>query len=241
MFFRLLLISLACIATTSCSANAEIKVSETSNNGQTAEKVISAKTEKISSTNTAKTQQQHETGNFTAPVGNLTNVSAQPDEQNLSKGNPKPDQYSAATSGTYMQLVRTNDVNQMGNPIYALLLYANGQQVGAYKTVSGRAHTQNRNRDRSGTEAPLPDGIYKVAKRVVRGTIAEAGDRFLAIQPQFRTGRTDLGIHYDPSFEKDNGEDGTSGCIALTNRQELSEVLEYVRAYKPQFINVTIR
>lgn len=241
MFFRLLLISLVGVVTTSCSANAEIKTSGTLNNEQSAEKLILAKTEKISSTNTAKIPQQHETDRFTAPVGNLTNVSAQPNEQNLSKGNPKPNQYSVATGGTYMQLVKTNEVNQLGNPIYALLLYANGQQVGAYRTVTGRAHTQNRDRDRSGTEAPLPDGRYTVAKQVVRGTIAEAGDRFLAIQPQFRTGRTALGIHYDPSFDKNNGEDGTSGCIALTNRQELTEVLDYVRTYKPQFINVSIR
>jgi hypothetical protein len=241
MLLRLLLISLTCVATASCSANAEIKVPETSNKGQATEKLISANTDKLSSTNTVKTPQPNEIDNFAAPVGNLTNISAHPDEQSLSKGNLKPNQYSATTGGTYMQLVRTNDVNQMGNPIYALILYVNGQQIDSFMTVSGRAHTQNRDRHRSGTEAPLPDGRYQVAKRVVRGTIAEAGDRFLAIQPQFRTGRTALGIHYDPSYEKNNGEDGTSGCIALTNRDDLSKVLEYVRNYNFQFLDVVIR
>jgi L,D-transpeptidase catalytic domain len=241
MLFRLLLITLTCVAATSCSANAEIKVPQTLNNGRSAEKLISANTEKVSNTNTVKSPQKGEVDSFAAPVGNLTNLSSHTDEQSLSKGNAKPHQYSAVTGGNYMQLVRTDEVNQLGNPLYQLLLFANGQPIGSYITVSGRAYTQTRNRDRSGTEAPLPDGKYQVAKRAIRGTIAEAGDRFLAIQPQFRTGRTALGIHYDPSFEKNNGEDGTSGCIALTNREDLSEVLEYVRTYNPRFLEVTIR
>ncbi|BAY10349.1 L,D-transpeptidase [Calothrix sp. NIES-2098] len=241
MVFRLLLITLSCVATASCSANAEIKVPQTLNNEQSPSKLISANKEKISSTNTVKSPQQDEIDSFATPVGNLTNRSRHSDEQSLSKGRAKPHQYSAAIGSNYMQLVPTNQVNHLGNPLYELRLFANGQQIGSYMTVSGRAYTQTRDRDRSGTEAPLPDGRYRVAKRVTRGSIPEAGDRFLAIQPQFHTGRTDLGIHYDPSFEKNNGEDGTSGCIALTNREDLTEVLEYVRTYKPQFLNVTIR
>ena len=48
------------------------------------------------------------------------------------------------------------------------------------------------------------------------GTHPEVGGRFLPIEPLFPTGRYALGIHYDPSFQKTNGEDGTVGCIALT-------------------------
>jgi hypothetical protein len=99
----------------------------------------------------------------------------------------------------------------------------------------------HRNRHQAGTEAPLPDGKYQVAKTSVAGTIPEAGDRFLAIQPLFRTGRSALGIHYDPSFEKNNGEDGTSGCIGLTNRGDLDFVLNYVRTYRPQYLEVKIQ
>ncbi len=107
--------------------------------------------------------------------------------------------------------------------------------------MTGRKHTQNRNRNRAGTEAPLPNGKYKVARAPIAGSIPEAGDRFLPIQPLFQTGRSALGIHYDPSFGKDNGEDGTSGCIGLTNKQELNKVLNYVRTYQPQYLEVNIR
>ena len=241
MLFRSLLITLSCLAATSCSVNAEIKVPESLNNGQLAEKSISANPEKVSSANTVQAPKKDELDKFASPVGNLTQISSPTDKQSLSKGNGKSHQYLALGRGNYMKLVPTDEVNQMGNPLYELLLFANGQQVGSYITVSGRAYTQTRDRDRSGTEAPLPDGRYSLAKRVTRGSVPEAGDRFLAIQPQFRTGRTALGIHYDPSFEKNNGEDGTSGCIALTNRDDLSEVLEYVRIYHPQFLDVTIQ
>ena len=147
----------------------------------------------------------------------------------------------AIKSDNYMKLIPTGKRNALGNPLYKLYLYANGQEIGAYDTVSGRAHTQNKNRHRAGTEAPLPDGEYKVYRTSIPGTIAEAGDRFLPIQPLFPTGRSALGIHYDPSFEKKNGEDGTSGCIALKNKSELNKVLNYVRTYQPKYLKVKIQ
>lgn len=148
---------------------------------------------------------------------------------------------TAASSASYMTLVPMGLTNTLGNPLYELRLYANGQLVGTYKTVVGRAHTQTRNRHQSGTEAPLPDGTYRVARTTVPGTIVEAGDRFLSIEPLFHTGRSALGIHYDPSYEKRNGEDGTSGCIGLTNRADLDLVLNYVRTYQPQYLQVAIQ
>jgi hypothetical protein len=144
-------------------------------------------------------------------------------------------------SGNFLTLTPTRQTNLLGNPLYELRLYVNGELTNSYQTVSGRSHTQNKNRHQSGTEAPLPDGKYKVAKTSVAGTIPEAGDRFLAIQPLFQTGRSALGIHYDPSFEKNNGEDGTSGCIGLTNKQDLDALLDYVRIYQPQSLEVNIQ
>ncbi|AKG21010.1 L,D-transpeptidase [Calothrix sp. 336/3] len=148
--------------------------------------------------------------------------------------------YNSATSRSYMTLSPTKCTNAVGNPLYKLSLYANGQLVGTYLTVSGRADTQSKNRHRGGTKAPLPDGKYTVAKGITAGVEPEVGDRFLAIHPTFRTGRSALGIHYDPSFEKKNGEDGTSGCIGLRNKQELDQVLNYVRQYHPQYLQVKI-
>lgn len=142
---------------------------------------------------------------------------------------------------TFMTLTPTQYKNTLGNPLYQLTLYVNNKPIAAYYTVTGRKYTQNRNRHKSGTEAPLPDGIYKVAKSPVPGTIPEAGGRFLPIEPLFQTRRSALGIHYDPSYEKRNGEDGTSGCIALTNKRDLTQFLNYIRIYQPQYLKVDIQ
>lgn len=130
--------------------------------------------------------------------------------------------------GNFMTLTPTGQTNALNNPIYTLNLYANGKLVDSFLTVSGRTHTQNRNRHRRGTEAPLPDGKYTVAKSTIPGAIAEAGDLFLPIKPRFKTGRSALGFHVDPSFNKDNGEDGTAGCIGLIAREDLDKLLSFV-------------
>jgi hypothetical protein len=140
-----------------------------------------------------------------------------------------------------MTLTPTGQKNRLGNPLYELRLYAQGQFLSSFDTVSGRAHTQNRNRNQAGTEAPLPDGIYQVSWSVTAGIQPEVGERFLPLEPLFPTGRTELGLHYDPSFEKDNGEDGTSGCLALTSRQDLNQVLDYISQYKPRYLEVKIQ
>lgn len=142
---------------------------------------------------------------------------------------------------SYMKLTPTSRTNRLGNPIYFLEFYVNGQLISKYDTVAGRSHTQNKDRHKSGTEAPLPDGRYTVAKTPVPGTIREAGKLFLPVYPSFQTGRSALGVHYDPSYEKNNGEDGTSGCIGLTNQADFNKLLNHVRAYQPQYLTVDIQ
>lgn len=143
-------------------------------------------------------------------------------------------------TANYMTLTPSGRTNDLGNPLFELRIYANNQLLGSFLTVSGRRHTQHRDRHRSGTEAPLPNGTYTVARSYTRGNIPEAGERFLPITPLFPTGRTALGIHVDPSFNQHNGEDGTSGCIGLTSIRDLDQLLNYVYTYHPQYINVQI-
>lgn len=161
-----------------------------------------------------------------------------------SKQLSQPSQTNTATPisrDNYMTLIPTNTTNAVGNFIYELQLYGNGQLIAAYPTVTGQATTQNKNRHKEGTEAPLPDGKYSVASSAVPGTTPEVGELFLPIEPLFSTGRTALGIHYDPSFQKTNGEDGTQGCIALTRKQDLDKVLDYVKIYQPQYLEVRLQ
>ena len=152
-----------------------------------------------------------------------------------------PQMYQSAVGDNYMSLEPTGQTNNQGNPLYRLNLYVKGQLTQQYLTVTGRSFTQNRNRNQSGTEAPLPDGRYTVSFRTVPATHIEVGGRFLPIEPTFRTGRTYLGIHYDPSYNKSNGEDGTAGCIALTNKADFDRVLDYISSYRPQYLTVDIQ
>lgn len=142
---------------------------------------------------------------------------------------------------TCLRLVPSGYTNQQGNPIYSLEAYYNGKHYYTFEALTGRAYTQIRNRHRAGTEAPLPDGKYKVSPYSVLGTLAEVGGRFIPVSPQFRTGRSALGIHYDPSYNLANGEDGTSGCIGLTTKENFEILRHFIATYQPQLLIVDIQ
>jgi hypothetical protein len=145
-------------------------------------------------------------------------------------------------AGNYLRLVRhpSKGSNELGNPIYTLEAYVNGRKYQSFKAVSGTATTQDRDRDRANTFAPLPDGLYKVNSGILPSNIPEVGKTFIAIYPQFETGRTDLGIHQDPSFNKRNGSDGTAGCIGLTTAADRDAVNNFVTKYQPRNLIVKI-
>jgi len=174
------------------------------------------------------------------PITPKQNIKPKPklnsEDQKIATVNTNPLNYF----GNFMILRPTGQTNAQDNPIYKLNLYADGKLVDSFISVSGRTSTQARNRHQSGTEAPLPDGKYTVATSAIPGSIVEAGDHFLPIQPKFQTGRSALGFHVDPSFEKSNGEDGTAGCIGLTNKEDLDKLLSFVATHKPEFLDVKI-
>ncbi|WP_309741847.1 MULTISPECIES: hypothetical protein [unclassified Chamaesiphon] len=132
------------------------------------------------------------------------------------------------------------------NPIYQLTAYRNKTSSSTFQldAVSGRGFTQARNRYQSQTEAPLPDGSYSISARVVAGTIAEVGGTMVPIFPKpgfdRRMRRTALGIHWDPSFNKDKKEDGTSGCIGLTTKKNYQRVRDFILTYRPRSLEVRI-
>jgi hypothetical protein len=169
------------------------------------------------------------------PISN-PNIDTKSNNQKIVKRNTNPLNYF----GNFMTLTATGKTNTLNNPIYKLRLYADGELVDSFITVSGRTFTQAKNRHKSGTQAPLPDGKYTVANSTIPGAFTEAGEHFLPIQPQFKTGRSGLGFHVDPSFEKSNGEDGTGGCIGLTSREDLDKLLAFVEKYQPEFLDVKI-
>jgi len=233
--------TLSFLALTSCSAKAEIKAPLTLNTPHITESPQLSTSELVSTNSDGTAEEAKSSKSQQKTDFNPSEKTFITKEQAGNKGHTKNRKYLAVNEGSYMKLVPTGQYNHLGNPLYKLQLFVNGEEFGSYMAESGRARTQDKDRDRSGTEAPLPDGDYRIATKVTPGGVYEAGDRFLAIYPQFRTGRSELGIHYDPSHNKDNGEDGTSGCIGLINKDDLTEVLNFVRAYHPQHLNVEIQ
>ncbi|WP_414624349.1 L,D-transpeptidase [Calothrix sp. CCY 0018] len=170
------------------------------------------------------------------PITSKPSIGSKSNNQKIATGNTNPLNHL----GNFMTLTATGQTNTLNNPLYKLRLYADGKLVDSFTTVSGRTFTQTKSRHQSGTEAPLPDGKYTVASSTIPGAIAEAGEHFLPIEPKLKTGRSALGFHFDPSFEKSNGEDGTAGCIGLISTEDLDKLLSFVDTYKPEFLDVQI-
>lgn len=156
----------------------------------------------------------------------------------------------SASCRTFPCLILSQDTdrsfNKFNNPIYKLTAYRDRTSDYSFQlnAVTGRGFTQSRNRYQSNTEAPLPDGSYSIATRVVKGTITEVGGTMIPIFPKSgfdsRMRRTALGIHWDPSFDKDAKEDGTSGCIGLTNKSNYYQVRNFILKYRPRSLEVQI-
>lgn len=144
--------------------------------------------------------------------------------------------------GNYLRLISdaSKGKNSIGNPIYTLEAYVNGRKEREFKVVSGTATTQNNNRHRGNNFAPLPDGLYDVSDRIVPGQTLEVGRTFISIFPKFETSRNELGIHLDRSFDRNNGYDGTAGCIGMTNQADRDAINEFVTKYRPRnlFVNI---
>jgi len=125
---------------------------------------------------------------------------------------------------TYAILQSTNTVSKLNNPILSLSLYKDKQFLGLFSAVSGNAFK----RDSKKLNNVLPNGEYTIASNTIRGTSTELGGLFLPITPKFKTNRSALGIHLDPSFNKANGKDGTYGSIGLTTAADRDQVQKLI-------------
>ena len=109
-----------------------------------------------------------------------------------------------------------------GDPIWNLELQTPGSDSLDFETVTGRAHRQNADRHRAGTRAPLPPGTYSVGPVEALGPQdpAELGPVWIGLEPRFPTGRGHLGIHLDPSANR-NANSGTLGCVGLIHSDDM--------------------
>ena len=128
---------------------------------------------------------------------------------------------------------------QTGDPIWLLSLHVNDETVMHFDAVSGRAHRQDANRHQTGSLAPLPPGTYSVGEVEPLGPTdpAELGPLWIGIEPRFATGRGHLGIHLDPSANR-NANSGTLGCIGLINPEAMADLASLVEQRQVRTLKV---
>ncbi len=156
--------------------------------------------------------------------------------------------YKCNRTANHLFLGNGTQKNRYNNPIYALHLCVGGKELKSYEIVTGRNFTQKKNRNQSGTHSPLPNGKYRMNNALTQGMVVEVGrvsglsvsQPFLPITPSFSTGRSALGIHVDPSYNKDPKEDGTSGCIGLTNAADFRSLWSEIKQYQIRDLQVAI-
>jgi hypothetical protein len=113
------------------------------------------------------------------------------------------------------------------------LIDATGKVVNTVRAVSGRSNKQTPS-DISGSQTPLPFGIYTFDfPGIVEFKDGEFGGVWSPVTPRFKTGRSEIGIHYDPSALKNNANSGTAGCFATPTTQERDVMTSFIRTHKP--------
>lgn len=142
-----------------------------------------------------------------------------------------PNPYVLIVERTAKKVLLTQD------PIWTVsLVDSDGKQINKLEALSGRSYKQYANRHQSGNKSPLPDGIYSIdLEGIAKGPFddPELGKGYwIPITPLFRTARSALGFHQDPSWGKMNGESGTSGCIGLDSPDSTMKLVEWIRDYK---------
>jgi hypothetical protein len=131
----------------------------------------------------------------------------------------------------------TENIN--GLRVYtARLIDSSGRVVNTVRGVSGRASNQTPSHV-GGSQAPIPFGVYKFDfPGVVEFKDGEFGGVWSSMTPTFTTGRTELGVHYDPSALRQNSNSGTAGCFATPTIRERDLMTNFIRTHKPLYFVV---
>ena len=140
--------------------------------------------------------------------------------------------HAAAVSAEASILVlerTTHRLSRTGDPIWNLRLDTPGEPPMNFEAVTGRAHRQNADRHIAGTRAPLPAGRYSLGpvEPLGPGDPRELGPIWIGIEPLFPNGRGHLGIHLDPSANR-NANSGILGCVGLINRSDMFQLADLV-------------
>ena len=157
----------------------------------------------------------------------------------LEPGNARPHieviEAPAPQPGAQLQVRRTERVTPNSkDPIWSVELVVNGQTLQRLDALVGRSWRQNADRHQAGNESPLPPGQYRIDRSGIAAPPfdnPELGSGFwVPVTPLFQTGRSALGFHQDPSWDKTR-ESGTSGCIGLESKEATAQLVAWIRHY----------
>lgn len=123
----------------------------------------------------------------------------------------------------YFILSDSYEEPQLGNRIQNLILVENQRVKAIVPAQTGKADkqgsSQSSRRNRVGQGDPPPNGTYSLGAR--RGSsLAEVGTFegvrvFIDMYSPSQGRRQALGLHIDTSWGRDNGENGTMGCVGI--------------------------
>ncbi|MEA5571082.1 SH3 domain-containing protein [Calothrix sp. UHCC 0171] len=118
------------------------------------------------------------------------------------------------------------------------LIDGTGKVINTVRAVSGRANKQTPSHI-AGSQTPLPFGIYKFDfPGSVKFQGGEFGGVWSPVTPIFKTGRSEIGVHYDPSALLKNADSGTAGCFATPTTKEKDIMTNFIRTYQPTHLIV---
>ncbi|MBD2181264.1 SH3 domain-containing protein [Planktothrix sp. FACHB-1355] len=141
---------------------------------------------------------------------------------------------SHSIKGAKVVATQTNETIAGGLKVYRTqLIDSTGKVVNTVRCVSGRVSKQTP-ADVAGSQTPIPFGVYTFDRPgAVDKASGEFGGVWSPVTPTFKTNRSGLGVHYDPSAFKNNSQTGTSGCLATPTIEEREVMSNFIRTYKP--------
>lgn len=165
-------------------------------------------------------------------LSRITDPDPDPDNNDNNQGSPQ-------IKTAKVVATQTNETIGGGLKVYRTqLIDAKGKVVNTVRCVSGRVGKQTPV-DVAGSQTPIPFGIFTFNKP---GSVETAGGEFggawSPVTPTFRTNRSGMGVHYDPSALKNNAQTGTAGCLATPTIEEREIMSNFIRTYKPTHLIV---
>ncbi|MEM7553366.1 MAG: SH3 domain-containing protein [Cyanobacteria bacterium P01_A01_bin.84] len=139
--------------------------------------------------------------------------------------------------GSKIVAIRSSETIAGGLKVYKTqLINKKGEVIDTVRLISGRVNQQTPSHIPN-TQTPPPFGIYtfQYPGWVYEGKDLkkEFGGVWSPIIPTFKTQRSEIGIHYDPSTFSKTINVGTAGCFATPTVEEKKKMTNFIRTHKP--------